>query len=91
MGHAQVLTLMIDQGLDPQEALEQPRVHHQGGKVLAERGLPTATVQALQALGHAVVPAPDPHGGGQIIRVDHDRGVLIGGSEPRMDGLALGY
>jgi gamma-glutamyltranspeptidase/glutathione hydrolase len=91
MGHAQVLTLMIDQGLDPQEALEQPRVHHQGGKVLAERGLPTATVQALQALGHDVVAAPDPHGGGQIIRVDHDRGVLIGGSEPRMDGLALGY
>lgn len=91
MGHAQVLTLMIDQDQDPQEALEQPRVHHQGGKVLAERGLPAVVAEALRALGHDVVPAQDPHGGGQIIRVDRARGVLIGGSEPRMDGLALGY
>ena len=62
-----------------------------GRATVVERGMPAATVEGLRARGHQVVPAPTPWGGAQAIRIDWQRGVLIGGSEPRKDGCALGY
>ena len=38
-----------------------------------------------------VAPAESPHGGGQGILIDRERGVLSAGSDPRRDGCALGY
>ena len=62
-----------------------------GESTIAERGLPEAAIAGLRQRRHNVLLAPSPWGGGQAIRIDWERGVLIGGSDPRKDGCALGY
>ena len=56
-----------------------------------ERGIPADIVRELARMGHDIEPAELPHGGGQAIWIDRQRGCLVAGSEPRKDGLALGY
>jgi gamma-glutamyltranspeptidase/glutathione hydrolase len=90
MGHAQFVTNLIDYGMDVQAAIDAPRAFFVGDKTVVERGLPPATVDGLIARGHDVVLAASPWGGAQAIRIDRERGVLIGGSDPRKDGCALG-
>jgi gamma-glutamyltranspeptidase/glutathione hydrolase len=91
MGHVQMVLNLFDYGMDVQSAIDAPRAFFQDELTVVERGIPAATVEGLQARGHEVVPAPSPWGGAQAIRIDWRRGVLIGGSEPRKDGCALGY
>lgn len=91
MGHAQVVLNMLDYGMDAQEAIDCPRFMFEDGKVLLEHGTPQKTIDGLKARGHLVADATLPWGGAQTIRIDWQRGVLIGASEPRKDGLALGY
>ncbi len=91
MGQTLFLTNHIDYGLDLQESLDLPRVLALGGKVEAEAGVPLAVLDQLARRGHAIERTILPHGGGQAIRIDRARGCLIGASDPRKDGLALGY
>ena len=49
-----------------------------------------SVVDRLDRMGHACVAAK-PHGGGQAIFIDHDAGTLTGASDPRKDGMALGW
>lgn len=91
MGHSLLLTNMLEFGLDIQEALDLPRAFPLGGKVEIERGFPATVAERLARLGHEVATADEPHGGGQAIWIDRTRGVLIGGSDHRKDGMALGY
>lgn len=91
-GHAHVVSNMADYGMDPQEALECPRAFWDAnGVVTLEDTFPDGVLQELAAKGHRVGRTAIPHGGGQIIQIDHESGTLIAGSDPRKDGCALGY
>jgi gamma-glutamyltranspeptidase/glutathione hydrolase len=91
MGHAHVISNMVDYGMDVQAAIDHPRMFFEGEQTQIERGVPAATVAGLKARGHDVAVRGAPWGGGQAIVIDWERGVLIGGSDPRKDGCALGY
>lgn len=90
VGHATLLTGMIDLGLDPQDSLAQPRSFAVDGELLLEHTFSGDMARSLEERGHKVV-RQEPVGGGQAIWIDHERGVLIAGSEPRKDGCALGW
>jgi gamma-glutamyltranspeptidase/glutathione hydrolase len=90
-GHVHLLTNMLDFAMDPQAALDSPRVFlGAGGVVEAEGGITAGTIAELKAMGHRVASVEEPHGGGQAILIDWDRGTLTAGSDPRKDGCALG-
>jgi gamma-glutamyltranspeptidase/glutathione hydrolase len=91
MGQVHALTNMVDFGMDPQAALDCPRVHHEDGLLGAETGLPEDVFLGLADRGHKVLRLTAPLGGGQAIFIDWQRGVLLAGSDPRKDGCALGY
>jgi gamma-glutamyltranspeptidase/glutathione hydrolase len=91
MGHVYMMTNMFHYGMDPQEAIDCPRVFFDGGSVLVEEAVPEAVVAGLRRLGHPVSTRTMPWGGAQIVVVDRDNGVLIGASDGRKDGMALGY
>lgn len=91
IGHVFTLTNLVDYGMDPQEALDFPRVFFEGNELQVEEAVPAATVARLREMGHDVTTRTMPWGGGQIVYRDHANGVLIGASDPRKDGCALGY
>lgn len=96
-GHVQVVVAMIDDGLDPQSALDRPRfcltTATPASRVEIEEGVPFETMAILAQMGHDLVPvsgyARATFGRGQIIRRDPE-GTLWGGSDPRADGCAMG-
>jgi gamma-glutamyltranspeptidase/glutathione hydrolase len=91
MGQSLFLANMFEYGLDVQEALDAPRLFPRMGKVQVERGIPAAVIDRLNRLGHECELIDKPHGGGQAILIDRERGCLVGGSDPRKDGCAMGY
>jgi len=91
-GHVQVVSGIIDGKLDPQAAIDRPRVRVMAdGGVAAEPGISDEALDALHRMGHVVRLEKNPagFGGGQMIWRDPGTGVLIAGSEPRKDGCAI--
>jgi gamma-glutamyltranspeptidase/glutathione hydrolase len=97
-GHLQVIVNLVDYDMNPQEALDAPRFRIQdianGGIVYIEEGIGMGVIGQLADMGHNVIPTNGQmrgiFGKGQIIIRDSASGVLIGGSDPRADGCAIG-
>ncbi len=105
-GHVQILTNIIDFGLNLQEAGDNPRWRHTGstqptdsaddflrggGTVNLESGIPYSVVRELIGMGHEIGYGIGGYGGYQAIMWDPERGVYTGASESRKDGHAAGY
>lgn len=92
-GHVQVLLNQCDFKMDPQRALDAPRVRvFADGAVALEHAFDNDTRVTLMSRGHKLVNAiPGDFGGGQIIAIDPETNALAAGSDPRKDGCAIGY
>jgi gamma-glutamyltranspeptidase/glutathione hydrolase len=91
VGHAHMLSQILDRDLDPQQASDQPRSFCYGGKLALEPTIAEDVRRDLEGRGHVTEWADEPLGGCQAIMIDHERGVLLGASDHRKDGVALGY
>ncbi len=96
-GHLQVISNMIDFGMNPQEALDSERfsVSIENDTLFVENSFNPDVVAALKLKGHSVSINSGFErglfGGGQIIVRDNVEGVLFGGSDPRKDGLSVSF
>ncbi len=98
--HAQVQTnfqlavALIDERMDVQRAIDEPRWYHDSGRGLRmESRFPEDVRKALAAKGHEVTlldAYAEITGGAQAIAVD-ENGVFSGGADPRREGHAAGY
>jgi gamma-glutamyltranspeptidase/glutathione hydrolase len=88
--HVQLVSALVDGGLDPQAALDRPRFRVDRDHVLLEEGL-WGRAGELEALGLHTVASRERalFGGGQAILVEG--GALVGGSDGRKDGYAAGF
>lgn len=102
-GHVQIITNIVDFGMNIQEAGDAPRILHNGsseptgermtdgGSVVLESGFEYATIRDLLGRGHKVGFEVGNYGGYQGIRYDPENDVYYGASESRKDGQAAGF
>jgi gamma-glutamyltranspeptidase/glutathione hydrolase len=86
----QILIDVLVFGLDAQQAIASPRIHHQWAPdvLLYEPGLPTDTVRALESKGHHCQAAPALGKANAIVRT---RAGLDAAADPRSGGVPAGY
>jgi len=99
----QAIVGVLDAGLDVQAAVELPRWTSWPGtdpmsvnnpfELRLEDRIDADTIATLASLGHETRTQGSWNGGGsaQIIARDPDTGIITGGSDPRVEGLALGF
>jgi gamma-glutamyltranspeptidase/glutathione hydrolase len=94
-GHVQFLVNVVDFGMNLQEAIDAPRIRHLHGiQVFLEEGIPDEVASDLARKGHRIIEdrsTVNQVGGGQAIYFDRDQKVLLGASDRRKDGCAIGY
>jgi gamma-glutamyltranspeptidase/glutathione hydrolase len=97
--HLQLITNLVDYGMEPQEAIEAPRWVAGGPDldrplvVELESRFAPETIAGLERRGHDVVVGDNFNtnfGHAQMILRDQESGLLRGGADPRADGVAIG-
>jgi gamma-glutamyltranspeptidase/glutathione hydrolase len=89
--HAQVVANFVDFGMHVQEAGDAARMRHMGNSLALESGIGADVRKALEARGHTIRDGRGQMGGYQAIFINPSTGVLLGGSDLRKDGLAIGW
>jgi len=93
--HVQVISNIVDHGLNIQQALEAPRfvkLTFAGTDVMMESRIPESVRQALERRGHDIDlqgEFSNMVGGGQAVMHDARANVNYGASDPRKDGAAI--
>ena len=105
-GQVQILLNLLDRGMNLQEAIDAPRVRALGGRrISAEQTFGSELMDRLASMGHHLISGEEtpvdwiePHefarsfkGSAQAVAIDHKLGTLCGASDPRLDGVAIGY
>lgn len=89
-----VITNVVDYGMNIQQAIDFPRIHHQwlpDELIFEPYGLSGDTQKALLALGHKLA-RPRYLGDAEGIMIEEKTNVRLGATDPRRsDGLAVGY
>jgi gamma-glutamyltranspeptidase/glutathione hydrolase len=93
MGHAHFLSKLFDHGLDMQSAIDLPRLFPLPGTTVIEmeESLRRTAARYFEAKGFTVKPPNWAIGGAQATWIDHENGTLLGASDHRKDGCALGF
>jgi gamma-glutamyltranspeptidase / glutathione hydrolase len=89
-GHARFISNLVDYGMEMQEAIDAPRAFCGPEGFAVETGYDPEVLESLTARGHAPGWSDAPLGGAQAIAITPSGG-LVGASDPRKDGCALGY
>ena len=91
IGQAHLLQNIFEFGMTMQEGIDTQRAFALNGKLKIENNFSSSTIKELSKLGHNIEVSESTIGGGQGIMIDRNEGILIGGSDSRKDGLAIGY
>lgn len=90
---AQVISNIVDHGMDIQEAINTPRMYDKDGKLSLEGGIDEKVIEGLKNKGHEVDIKGEYDlffGGVQGVMMESS-GELHGGADPRRDGQAVGF
>ena len=89
--HAQVVANLVDFGMNVRDAGDAARMRHMDASLALESGIGAEVRKALELRGHRITDGRGFMGGYQAIMIDPKTGLMMGGSDLRKDGLAIGW
>ncbi len=89
--HAQVVANLVDFGMNVRDAGDAARMRHMGANLAVESGISAEVRKALEMRGHRITDGRGAMGGYQAVMIDAKTGLMMGGSDLRKDGLAIGW